>query len=54
MTVEISKSDFLIWNVGQHEEKFKSIEVQKPLIKVSNDDYESLPSYLKGLAPWEV
>ncbi|KAM3738158.1 hypothetical protein ACB098_09G111800 [Castanea mollissima] len=38
---------------GQHEEKFKSIEVQKPLIKVSNDNYESLPSYLKGLALWE-
>ncbi|KAK9986552.1 hypothetical protein SO802_031503 [Lithocarpus litseifolius] len=38
---------------GQHDEKFKSIDVQKPLIKVSNDDYESLPSYLKGLEPWE-
>jgi hypothetical protein len=32
----------------------KSVEAPKPLIKVSNDDYESLPSYMKGLAPWEV
>uniref|UniRef100_A0A2N9HL00 Integrase catalytic domain-containing protein n=1 Tax=Fagus sylvatica TaxID=28930 RepID=A0A2N9HL00_FAGSY len=38
---------------GEVEEKLKSIEAPKPLIKVSNDDYESLPSYMKGLALWE-
>lgn len=31
----------------------KSSEAGKPLIRISNDDYESLPSYMKGLAPWE-
>uniref|UniRef100_A0A2N9GAT4 Integrase catalytic domain-containing protein n=1 Tax=Fagus sylvatica TaxID=28930 RepID=A0A2N9GAT4_FAGSY len=38
---------------GEVEEKLKSIEAPKPLIKVSNDDYETLPSYMKGLALWE-
>ncbi|XP_062167793.1 uncharacterized protein LOC133873992 [Alnus glutinosa] len=38
---------------GEVEEIFKSVEAPKPLIKVSNDDYENLPSYMKGLAPWE-
>ncbi|KAE8125270.1 hypothetical protein FH972_020101 [Carpinus fangiana] len=38
---------------GEVEEMLKSVEASKPLIKVSNDDYESLPSYMKGLAPWE-
>ncbi|KAB1200301.1 hypothetical protein CJ030_MR0G007668 [Morella rubra] len=32
----------------------KSSEAGKPLIRISNDDYESLPSYMKGLAPWEI
>ncbi|KAG7961615.1 hypothetical protein I3843_09G025300 [Carya illinoinensis] len=32
----------------------KSNEAPKPLIKISIDDYESLPSYMKGLALWEL
>ncbi|XP_059428058.1 uncharacterized protein LOC132161867 isoform X2 [Corylus avellana] len=38
---------------GEVEEMLKSVETPKPLIKVSIDDYESLPSYMKGLAQWE-
>ncbi|XP_041023161.1 uncharacterized protein LOC121264151 isoform X2 [Juglans microcarpa x Juglans regia] len=33
--------------------KQKSNEAPKPLINISIDDYESLPSYMKGLALWE-
>ncbi|KAM1440870.1 hypothetical protein ACFX1T_008730 [Malus domestica] len=39
---------------GEVEDKPKLAEVPLPLVKVSQDDYESLPSYMKSLAPWEV
>ncbi|RXH81285.1 hypothetical protein DVH24_005199 [Malus domestica] len=38
---------------GEVEDKPKLAEVPLPLVKVSQDDYESLPSYMKSLAPWE-
>ncbi|KAG2686818.1 hypothetical protein I3760_09G024800 [Carya illinoinensis] len=38
---------------GEADVNQKSNEAPKPLIKISIDDYESLPSYMKGLALWE-
>lgn len=31
----------------------KTLEAPKPMIKLSKDDYEGLPSYMKSLASWE-
>lgn len=41
-------------NAGEGEDKPKLAQVPLPLVNVSRDDYESLPSYMKSLAPWEV
>jgi len=30
------------------------VEGPKSVVKASKDEYESLPSYMKGLASWEV
>ncbi|KAH9674169.1 hypothetical protein KPL70_018368 [Citrus sinensis] len=38
---------------GEQKDKPKSFEASGPIIKVSKVDYESLPSYMKSLAPWE-
>uniref|UniRef100_A0A5B7BE06 Uncharacterized protein n=1 Tax=Davidia involucrata TaxID=16924 RepID=A0A5B7BE06_DAVIN len=35
------------------QEPMKSAEAPKSIIKVSKDDYEDLPSYMKSLASWE-
>lgn len=43
-----------IVNIGEQKDEPKSFEVSGPIIKVSKVDYESLPSYMKSLAPWEV
>ncbi|CAN6577229.1 unnamed protein product [Malus baccata var. baccata] len=45
--------DGLLSDFGEVEDKPKLAEVPLPLVKVSRDDYESLPSYMKSLAPWE-
>ncbi|KAM2565563.1 hypothetical protein TB1_008177 [Malus domestica] len=45
--------DGLLSDFGEVEDKPKLAEVPLPLVKVSQDDYESLPSYMKSLAPWE-
>ncbi|KAJ8900117.1 hypothetical protein K2173_024233 [Erythroxylum novogranatense] len=31
----------------------KSVEVLRPIIEISKDDYENLPSYMQNLTPWE-
>ncbi|XP_015867914.1 uncharacterized protein LOC107405389 [Ziziphus jujuba] len=31
----------------------KPVKALSPVVKLSKDDYECLPSYMKGLAPWE-
>lgn len=41
-------------NVGEVEDKEMIALAPLHLVKVSRDDYESLPSYMKSLAPWEV
>ncbi|KAL9428283.1 hypothetical protein AB3S75_030300 [Citrus x aurantiifolia] len=38
---------------GEQKDEPKSFEASGPIIKVSKVDYESLPSYMKSLAPWE-
>lgn len=43
-----------IVNIGEQKDEPKSFEASGPIIKVSKVDYESLPSYMKSLAPWEV
>ncbi|KAL5739807.1 hypothetical protein ACOSQ2_028987 [Xanthoceras sorbifolium] len=40
-------------NEGELEDDGESIEGSGSLVKVSKDDYEILPSYMKSLAPWE-
>ncbi|KAI9153412.1 hypothetical protein LWI28_010949 [Acer negundo] len=40
-------------NEGELEDDGESIEVSGPIVRVSKDDYESIPSYMKSLAPWE-
>ena len=36
------------------ENELNPVEEKKPVIEVSKDDYDSLPSYMTSLAPWEV
>lgn len=43
-----------IVNIGEQKDEPKSFEASGPIIKVSKVDYESLPSYMKSLSPWEV
>lgn len=54
LRVATPKFDSFISHVGEADVNQKSNEAPKPLIKISIDDYESLPSYMKGLALWEV
>ncbi|KAM0978060.1 hypothetical protein ACFX2I_013992 [Malus domestica] len=48
-----ASGDRLLSDFGEVEDKPKLAELPLPLVKVSRDDYESLPSYMKSLAPWE-
>ncbi|KAB2608010.1 hypothetical protein D8674_011178 [Pyrus ussuriensis x Pyrus communis] len=48
-----ASGDRLLSDFGEVEDKPKLAEVHLHLVKVSPDDYESLPSYMKSLAPWE-
>lgn len=41
-------------NVEEMDNDFKPVKALSPVIKLSKDDYECLPSYMKGLAPWKV
>ncbi|KAI5318761.1 hypothetical protein L3X38_038469 [Prunus dulcis] len=48
-----ASGDGLLSDFGEGEDKPKLAQVPLPLVNVSRDDYESLPSYMKSLAPWE-
>lgn len=41
-------------NVEEMDNDLKPVKALSPVVKLSKDDYECLPSYMKGLAPWEV
>lgn len=41
-------------NIGELKDKPISFEAAGPVIKVSKDDYDSIPSYMKTLTSWEV
>ncbi|KAF8403423.1 hypothetical protein HHK36_011527 [Tetracentron sinense] len=41
-------------SLGKGDDDTKSVGACKSFINVSKDDYESLPSYMKSLASWEI
>lgn len=43
-----------IMKLGEVEDDLELVGVPQSVIKISKDDYESLPSYMKTLASWEV
>lgn len=43
-----------IMKLGEVEDDLELVGVPQSVIKILKDDYESLPSYMKTLASWEV